>query len=787
MNSRLSGIFGGLVSQVRQIPYDIRDIFRAAGKRPVVIPAVLLLTCSFLSFYTASVMPSVFLCIFTAAVCCFIAFLRDRSRTELSSVLLTGLMICVLLLYNGIFISSRLNARAESEILKCVVTEVNYDLSGGSDVTVRLEEGALAKVNFYCDHGELGPGDILILDGRLKEPDKPGNPGEFDYRGYLRKQGICYTVSCSGYVFAGKAGFPLNVTGFLQKGFFEFRKMAFEAVTASFDDTYKALAAAVCLGDRSLIPDDISRDFSLSCCSHLLAVSGTHFSGFLVCLPVFLDMAGIRRRYRLPVHVFFCILTGCLTGWGDSVTRAAVMSICVYADREWLSALSLAAVIMMIADPFCALSSGFQMSFCAVIAIKVYSGKITGLLVRLHFGEGIAGMISAAVSATLGLIPFWSDISMRPDPEHLAVQTAGSVIAGASCTFFVPCVLLCSLFPFLSSYLSAPLFICLKALYYLVDTGSRLSMLGGPPIRPGKGLLLILGITVFLFMLPPCRIKKLLKGPAAVILAFAIGYGSLSLLKRPECTVVFADVGQGDCCLIITPEKTCLIDGGTYREGSSTVSDLLDHYGILQADLCVMSHWDADHAGGIAALCGSGRTGTILTSYVPSAYDDDKDVKEFFESGSIGADDRDLYLSRLQLVLAGERIELSDKVFFDVLYPPEESGGGNESSLVVMLHISGEEETSILFTGDIGAGTEEILTGQGTDLDCDILKVAHHGSKYSSSYGFIEACSPEIAVISVGANNFYGHPAPATLERLESYGCEVFRTDTEGAVVLEYY
>ena len=72
------------------------------------------------------------------------------------------------------------------------------------------------------------------------------------------------------------------------------------------------------------------------------------------------------------------------------------------------------------------------------------------------------------------------------------------------------------------------------------------------------------------------------------------------------------------------------------------------------------------------------------------------------------------------------------------------------------------------------------------DIDCDILKVAHHGSKYSSSEDFIEACSPEAAVISVGKNNFYGHPTPETLERLDSYGCEVFRTDREGAVILNY-
>ena len=82
--------------------------------------------------------------------------------------------------------------------------------------------------------------------------------------------------------------------------------------------------------------------------------------------------------------------------------------------------------------------------------------------------------------------------------------------------------------------------------------------------------------------------------------------------------------------------------------------------------------------------------------------------------------------------------------------------------------------------------TESLLIDSGIDIDCDILKVAHHGSKYSSSSAFIEACSPEIAVISVGKHNFYGHPAPDTLKRFDSYGCDVFRTDEEGAVIIEY-
>lgn len=772
---------------------DLRNLGRVLAKRPVVIPAFLIILCSFTCYYSASFLPSLLISILAAASGIYYSLYPVDRKISGISVFLVVIMLCSVLTYIGFFISSRLNAVIENGHLdsgkqQCVVMSVSYDLSGNLDMTVRLDSGALAKVRFYCEHGVFDPGDQLILFGNIREPDKAGNPGETDYREYLRKKGIIYTISCDRYSVVSEVDFPIAVTGFLQRLFFEFRSSVFEAVTASFDERFKALTAAVCIGDRSLISKSVERDFRLSCCSHLLAVSGTHFSGFLVCLPLILKALNIRRKNELLTHVVFCILIGCLTGWSDSVTRAAIMSICVIADREWLSALSLASMIMIVADPFCALSSGFQMSFCAVIAIKVYSVKISDFLLRLHLNEGFVNLISPAVSAFLGMIPFWSETSMRPDPEHLLIQIAGSFLAGCACTFFVPCVILCYLLPFWDRYLSSPLLLCLDALYKFVAAGGSLSVKSGMPVHLSKCLLVILGLVVFLYMIPPCMFRKIFMKPTAAVLAFAIGLESFSVLKRSDCRVVFADVGQGDCCLIITPDKTCLIDAGTYKEGSSTVCDLLDYYGIYQVDYCVMSHWDSDHAGGFAALSDQGRVKSILTSYVPSSddKDKDKDVQEFFISNCSDPESELSFRSILSKILAGDRIDLSDSVYLDVLYPSEISGGGNESSLVVMLHIVGDEETSMLFTGDIGTATETFLIEKGIDLDCDILKVAHHGSKYSSSEEFIDACSPDIAVISVGAHNFYGHPSPQTLSRFDSYGCEIFRTDTEGAVVLEY-
>ena len=760
------------------------------SKRPLVLPAIVMITGCFLSFVFESFLPAVVLGVMCLifSICGSFLKVTEIKTPNKTAYVSTGVFLCVVLIYCGFVISSALNASKPlgEGRFNARVTSVSYDLAGDVDITVRLDGGTLAKVNFYNEKPSVITGTSMVICGKLKEPETAGNPGEFDYREYLKTRGILYVISCDRFEVVEEPCFPIDLTGKLQLLFFEFRRRAFECISCSFDEISKGLCAAVCIGDKSLVDEGLKRDFKMSGCSHLLAVSGTHFSGFLACLPAVLDTLKIKRGKALVIYVIFCILTGCLTGWGNSVTRAAFMSICAFALRDWLSGLSLASMVMVISDPFCPLSSGFQMSFCAVIAIKMLGAKITAFLMKLHMPEKLAGVVSPCVSASLGMIPFWTDISMKPDLEHLLIQIVGTFIAQMACTCFVPCVILCFLIPVWAQYLSAPLLLCLKLIYYTVSAGSMVSERGGLTIHLSKSFLVILAITVFLLFMPPCILKRLFLKISCFILAVMIGVEAFDYIHRPVCTVVFADVGQGDCCLIMTPESTCLIDGGTYDEGATTVRDILDYYGIYRVDVCFMSHWDVDHAGGIAALDKQGRIGSVLASYVPSADDHDKDVEEFFKSTGLYGSDRDEYISSLELVLAGDRIVLSSDVYIDVLYPFENKRGGNEDSMVAMLHISGNKDTAILFTGDIGMETEKILLENNIPTDCDILKVAHHGSKYSSSEEFIYACSPDISVISVGKNNFYGHTAPDTLDRLTDYGCEVFRTDTEGAVIISY-
>ena len=257
---------------------------------------------------------------------------------------------------------------------------------------------------------------------------------------------------------------------------------------------------------------------------------------------------------------------------------------------------------------------------------------------------------------------------------------------------------------------------------------------------------------------------------AATFLIFSI---VVFVLSKPV-TVSFLDIGQGDACFIQAGrDGNVLIDGGD--EGSGTkIGTYMDINNVKSLDAVFVSHFHKDHAKGIEELLLSGRQ--IERLYIPT-----------FESGAELEDsiiktarEKQIPLVRLK---PGEEVEIGE-MKYQVLWPDqsEHSEDLNDDSMVIKVVFG---ETEILFTGDIENITErKLLAKENDNLDVDILKVAHHGSKTSSTESFIEACSPEYAVISVGKNNKYKEPAETTLECLEEQEVDVWRTDRDGTVVM---
>lgn len=739
----------------------ITEIKRLLSQRPLMLPAIIAVITCISSYLTGSVIPSVVisLCLIAAGA----IFLKAEP-----ALLICIALSAVTIIYMGLTISLRLNSRPDKTgngTYLCRVVKAEYRSDGSAEYRCLLEGGAYAVM--YSEAGLAG-GDMLRVGGNLTEPDKPGNPGEFDFTDHLRRQGICYVLWPDSIEVTDRGSGPDILTGIVWDTVYALRQRFLDEFSRG-DADIRALASALFTGDTSLLSDDSIRCFRLTNCSHLLAVSGTHFAGFLLIIPHALKALKVKKRLAAAAFTACAFAIGMFTGWSDSVTRAFVMSACSFASRDGPSGMSLAVLIMLVADPFAAMGTGFQLSFAAACAILLYLSSVQDKLIGLGMSETFAGLIAPALTVTAAMLPFCAVTGIRLHPFVLAVQIVCSLIVQTACMFIIPGFAL---------GINTPAIFCLRLLEKVTGTGAAAVTSAGIGSAEPGGLLTAVCVLVLVLLLPQCFAKRHLTGPVCLILALCLGVRAARFICRPAALVVFADVGQGDCCLIITDDKTCLIDAGVYDEGAGTVRDILDHYGIASVDYAFMSHWDADHAGGIIALYEQGRIKTLYSGFNGR----DEDVEALFDAVGFPEELEEEFLDGcVETVVAGDEFELDTGVLLKIIAPVRAEGGGNEDSLVMTLEAGGE---TVLFTGDIGTETEEQLVLSGVLPDCDVLKVAHHGSKYSTSDLFLAEVSPEIAVISVGKNNFYGHPTPECLARLASAGCNVLRTDTEGAVVI---
>jgi len=237
--------------------------------------------------------------------------------------------------------------------------------------------------------------------------------------------------------------------------------------------------------------------------------------------------------------------------------------------------------------------------------------------------------------------------------------------------------------------------------------------------------------------------------------------------------VYFLDVGQGDAIFIETPSgNQMLIDGGPTDMILSRLGDVMPYYDT-SIDIVALTHPQDDHLTGLIP---------VLKKY---------DVEMFIHPGAVGTSASYRELERVMGGLdmknveaaAGMRIHLDDEVYMDIYAPYEkgrESDNLNEIMLIGKLHF---RDASLILTGDAEKIDEINLASSNADLESDVLKVSHHGSKNSSTALFLERVSPQLAIISSGVNR-YGHPHADAIERLRAAGAEVRRTDQEGTITL---
>jgi competence protein ComEC len=610
----------------------------------------------------------------------------------------------------------------------------------------------------------------------LHPPTSFRNPGGFDYAAHLRRGGILLTGSARAERVAPLTGdtpsWPVAV-----------RRWATGAIASALPEGSAALLAGLLLGERAGLPREIDDAFRRAGTYHVLAVSGFNVALVGSSALALLALLGAPRRAALLAAGGALAGFALVVGGQPSVLRATLMGLLLVAaaliERESRlgNALALAALALLVVHPGDLWDPGFQLSFAATAGIVYLTRPAAAWLGERGVRRPVALALGVSVAAQAGVLPVmlahFNQLSLVGPAANLAVVP----LAGLATLLGMLALAATAVSEGAASLVWPALWLVLLGLRAAVWLAARIP--GAMVHLPAPGPAAVLAWYLALALVPHARARRGARAAAVALLAAAVGLAAWPWLRPGDgrLRVTVLDVGQGDAILVEAPDgPRLLVDAGAggprrFDVGARVVAPFLWNRPVAALDAVAVSHGDADHAGGIPAVLGHFRVGEVWeTGRWPEG-----------TAGARAAIERS-GVRRRQLA-AGQRLWLGE-VLITVLGPEPGPPAQriNDESLVLRLDWRG---FAMLLAGDIGAGGEAGLADRGAPLRAHVLKVAHHGSRSSTSAGFLEAVRPRVALVSAGRRNPFGHPSPAVLARLAGAGARVYRTDRDGAIVLE--
>ena len=672
-------------------------------------------------------------------------------------------------------------------------------------------------------------GDQLELRGTLRRPQGQRNPGGFDYRSYLARRqafGILYPNRELEITVSGQSGFP----------FLRWTENLRRRVERVIDSAYHKhpehveILKGMLLGKRGGIEETTIAAFRNSGSLHILAVSGLHVG--LIAGVFFLCFSRLPAKATCALTILAVILYACVVGFRPSVFRASTMVVLflfgaiIDRDVDRFNLLAVAALILLLINPAQLWDVGFQLSFAAVASILYFMPKwenfIRGILpdwldqpnapetisrFRFVLGKALKWLLvgfGVTLAAQLGTAFFIASSFYRLYP--LGIIAGPFVVALA--TPIVSLALISVILGAIWLPLAVPLvyanhviiFVLLHVIEFFGSQAWSVVKTASPTF--GWIVLFFAGCMAIVYW----RWVRLERKKAVLIGLIVVAIWVWDAALREEgnlLEVTFLDVRQGDAAFVRFPDgKTMLIDGGrsllfAYRgnhrfntkddrnmkflafdTGERILSPFLCYEGVGELDLLVLSHPDNDHGGGLYYILHEFGVERVLgVPHLDLPPITHRVLHELIDKKGIPH----------ELGYAGE-IELTSTAKLELLHPLDErstdlnDGDINDDSLVLKLSYG---EVDVLFTGDIERRAEERLVRSGMDLEAEILKVPHHGSKTSSSPEFLTLVRPRVGIFSLGARNPYKFPPRQVLRRYRNFGCEVLRTDELGAITLK--
>ena len=577
-------------------------------------------------------------------------------------------------------------------------------------------------------------------------------------------------------VTSGKTEMIRDLPAVLRRNLLELLETVFPADTAAF-------AKALLLGDGSDLTYEEDTAFKVSGIRHIIAVSGLHVS---ILFSVIYLISGRRRVMTVLLGAPVVLLFAAVAGFNPSVTRACIMQILMMAallfDREYdpPTALSFAALCMLAVNPLVITSVSFQLSVGCMAGIFLFSERIRiWMLSDKCLGEAKGKSIkvrlkrwfASSVSVTLGAMTVTAPLCAWHFGTVSLVGVVTNLLTLWLVTYiFYGIILICILGTFWLSAAKGAAWLVSWGIRYVIFTAKMLAKLPVAAVYT-KSIYIVLWL-IFCYALLCAFMCMKKKHPAVLAGCAVLGLCIAMLISWAEplmdaCRLTVLDVGQGQCILLQSKGKTYLVDcgGKGTEETADEAAETLLSQGITWLDGLILTHYDADHSAGAANLLTRVDSDAV---FIPMAQDANG-VADAVSSETDGS-----------VFLVSQTTELTFGDTILTIYPAALTDSSNESSLCVLFQT---ENCAILITGDRDDFGERMLLRNADIPDVDVLIVGHHGSKYSTCEELLQAVTPETAIISVGENNPYGHPAEETLRRLEAYGCAIYRTDLHGTIL----
>ncbi|MBQ9148810.1 MAG: DNA internalization-related competence protein ComEC/Rec2 [Oscillospiraceae bacterium] len=664
--------------------------------------------------------------------------------------------------------SVNLDGNTGSVTIQCV--DYGYETSYGTAVDGMMPlNNKVYRVRVYLNgKPEIEPGDIIQGEFSFRVTAPGGEKGATYHQG----EGIFLLAYQQSDAKLGKISrMPFwCYPAFLREGLISLIETHFPADAAAF-------AKALLLGDRSDIDYATNTAFKVSGISHIVAVSGLHVSILFSLLYTLM----LRRRWLVALlGIPALLLFAAVAGFTPSITRACIMQIlmilalCFEREYDPPTALSFAVLAMLVVNPLVVTSISFQLSVGCMAGIFLFREPIYNWLgakigcdkkdryqkLRRGFASGVAVTLSAMTLTTPLVAWYFGAVSLVGVVTNLLVLWVVSFI-------FYGIMLVCLagvVWPTVAGILAAIITIPIR---YVLTVSKVLAAFPLAAVYTKSvyvvAWLILCYILLLVFLCSRKRRPGLLLCCGVLGLCLALTASWVEPMMH-RCRMTVLDVGQGQSIILQSEGKTYLVDcGGSDDEAAADMAaETLMSQGIFRLDGIILTHYDRDHAGGIANLLTRIPADTL---FLPDAPDSDG-----VTAPMLALADSAMYVDE-NMVLSYGGTNLT-------IFGPARTDSDNESSLCVLFQAA---NCDILITGDRSDFGERLLLREAELPPLEILVAGHHGSKSSTSVELLQATWPSIVVISVGENP-YGHPQEELLARLAEHGCIVYRTDEDGSI-----